>query len=114
MKDNSINNDLRILKCVLRWSVAEGLLAAMPTRVRLLRCVNRRTIEIFTPQEMDRVLSVAEPRVRLLLTLAATAGLRLAELTHLRWRDVDLRELRVDVTAKRFRRRRRDGVEVEE
>jgi hypothetical protein len=27
---------------------------------------------------------------------------------------VDLRELRVDVTAKRYRRRRRDGVEIEE
>jgi site-specific recombinase XerD len=114
VKDNSINNDLRILKSILRWSVAEGLLAAMPTRVRLLRCVNRRTVEIFTPKQMERVLSVAEPRVRLLLTLAATTGLRLAELVHLRWRDVDLRELRVDVTAKRYRRRRRDGVEVEE
>ena len=33
---------------------------------------------------MERVLSVAEPRVRLLLTLAATTGLRLAELVHLR------------------------------
>jgi integrase len=114
VKDISICNDLRVLKSMLRWSVAEGILPAMPVRVRLLRCVQRKTIEVFTPAEIERVLAAAEPRVRIMLALAATTALRLDELVHLRWRDVDLSELRVDVTAKRFSRRRRDGAEIEE
>src|SRR5262249_17533674 len=57
VKDISICNDLRVLKSLLRWSVAEGMLAAMPVRVRMLRCVQRKTIEVFTTGEMESVLA---------------------------------------------------------
>jgi integrase len=113
VKDVSINNDLRVLKAMLRWAQAEGLIAHLPVRIKMLRCVSRRTINVFTPREIDAVLEVAEERVRLLLVLAASTALRLDELLHLQWRDVDLREARIDVTAKRYRRRRRDGLQID-
>jgi site-specific recombinase XerD len=113
VKDLSINNDLRVLKAMLRWAHAEGLVAQLPTRIRMLRCVSRRTIDVFTPSEVERVLAVAQERVRMLLIVAASTALRLDELVHLQWRNVDFRELRIDVTAKQYRSRRRDGSEVE-
>jgi integrase/recombinase XerD len=113
VKDLSINNDLRVLKAMLRWALSEGAIQQLPLRVKMLRCVSRRTIEIFTPGEMERVLSDAEPKTRLLLLLAASTALRLDELLHLRWRDVDLRDLRIDVTAKQYKRRTRSGLNVD-
>jgi integrase/recombinase XerD len=113
VKDLSVNNDLRVLKAMLRWAQAEGLIAQLPVRIKMLRCVSRRTIDVFTPTEVDRVLAVAQERVRLLLALAASTALRLDELLHLQWHNIDLRELRIDVTAKQYRRRGRGGLEIE-
>lgn len=113
VKDLSINNDLRVLKAMLRWAQAESLITQLPLRIKMLRCVSRRTIDVFTLEEVAQVIAVASERVRMLLILAASTALRLDELLHLQWRDVDLRELRIDVTAKRFRWRGRDRLEVE-
>jgi integrase len=113
VKDLSINNDLRVLKAMMRWAQAEGLIAQLPVRIKMLRCVSRKTLDIFTPKELDRLLAVASDRVRVLLLLAASTALRLDELLHLQWRDIDLPQLRIDVTAKSFRQRTRDGLEVD-
>lgn len=47
--------------------------------------------EIFTPEEMRRLLAVAEPDILPSLVLGAFAGLRSAEIERLRWSDTDLK-----------------------
>ncbi|MEE8138647.1 MAG: tyrosine-type recombinase/integrase, partial [Thermoanaerobaculia bacterium] len=113
-KASTINCDLRILRAVLRHAVAEGLIQKLPCKVRMLRAPNRRSLQPFRPEEIEKVLAAAEDRVRVLVMIAADSGLRLDEILHLQWRDVDLRERRIHVREKRYARRRPTGELVEE
>ena len=56
-------------------------------------------IEIFSPDEMDEILRVARPEITTWLAIAGFAGLRTAELQRLDWRDVNLKERHIEVTA---------------
>jgi len=48
--------------------------------------------DIPTPKEVSRLVNAATGRVRVLLMMAASTGLRASELRGLRWSDVDLKE----------------------
>lgn len=50
--------------------------------------VKRREIEVFTPQEVQEMLNVANPQVQLALVLTCFAGVRGAELGRLDWSDI--------------------------
>lgn len=56
-------------------------------------------VEIFTPAEMNEMLSVARLEIVPWLAIAGFAGLRTAELQRLDWRDVNLTERHIEVTA---------------
>jgi integrase len=56
-------------------------------------------IEIFSPDEMNEILRVARPEITPWLAIAGFAGLRTAELQRLDWRDVNLTERHIEVTA---------------
>jgi integrase len=58
-----------------------------------------KEIEIFSPNEMNEVLRVARPEITAWLAIAGFAGLRTAELQRLDWRDVNLAEKHIEVTA---------------
>ena len=56
-------------------------------------------IEIFSPDEMDEILRVARPELAAWMAIAGFAGLRAAELQRLDWREVNLTEKHIEVTA---------------
>jgi integrase len=56
-------------------------------------------IEIFSPDEMNEILRFARPEIIAWMAIAGFAGLRTAELQRLDWRDVNLAERHIEVTA---------------
>ena len=56
-------------------------------------------IEIFTPEELDRLLAAAEPHQLPFLAIGGFAGVRHAEITRLDWRDVNLQTGYIEVRA---------------
>jgi integrase len=106
-----------VVRSVLRVATEATYLAARP-KMPTLPKVGRKAIDAFTTQEIDAILSEAEPvcgwtetrgraregkerrnerlagprrLARVAFALAAYAGLRMSEVRALRWRDVDLR-----------------------
>jgi integrase len=111
--DVTINAHLRILRAMLNFAVAERLLDEVPVRVRLLRTIDRKHVDVFDPNEIEEVLDAASRKVHRLVTIVAASGMRRDEALHLRWSDVDITKGRVDIRAKRYQFRKRDGTVVE-
>ena len=101
------NKMVQFLRAFSRWAVREGYRptpwiapddpgvtvkrrkAATRQRRLALPELDARG-RVLVAGEFDRLLAVAEPRLRDLCTATFQTGARLAELTRLRWRDVDL------------------------
>lgn len=56
-------------------------------------------VEIFTPDEMREILSVARPEIIPCLAIGAFAGLRSFEITRLDWSDINLQERHIEIKA---------------
>ena len=69
-------------------------------------------IEVFTPSEIARILADADTEIVPALAIAAFAGLRLAEVARLDWRDVKLGESVLIVTAGNAKTRARRVVPI--
>lgn len=60
---------------------------------------NTGAIEVFTPDEMGRLLAVAKPEILPFLVIGAFAGLRSAEIARLDWSEVNISRRFIEVTA---------------
>jgi integrase len=80
--------------------------------VRLLRTLDRKQVDVFTPAEIEEVLEHAQPKIRILVMIIAASGMRREEALHLQWMDVDFTHGQIDIRGKRFMRRRRDRAMV--
>ncbi len=80
------------LRTVLGGAVRDGLIGVNPAAtVRLPRAATRsRTAVLPTPDALRAALQVADPRLAVVIALAAQAGLRLGEARGLQVRDLDL------------------------
>ena len=86
---NSVNADLRILRAVLRLAVDEEVIRELPFKVRMLRATPREVV-LLSRDDVRKLLNASnDPRIRLLIALAASTGLRRQEILHLKWSDVD-------------------------
>jgi len=56
---------------------------------------------ILKPEAFDRLINVADERIRPMLALSAFAGVRPAEVRRLTWADVDLEQRHVEITAEK-------------
>jgi len=85
------NSNLRTLKATFNRAVGRGYLAANPAaRVKQVR-EPERTIRVLTADEVSKLLEACPSEAwRTLVALAVTTGMRMGELTALRWCDVDL------------------------
>lgn len=97
---STINGELKNLKATLRFAVEEGLIAEMPFKIRMVPVVIKRTSRIFTREEIQRLLAAADERVRCLLLIASATAMRVGEIKHLKWSDINSAERRISVTAK--------------
>jgi integrase len=111
--DVTVNAYLRILRAMINWAVNEELIERSPVRIRLLRTLDRKQVDVFTPEQIEEVLEHAEPKIRILVMIIAASGMRREEALHLQWVDVDFTRGRIDIRGKRYMHRKRDRSMVE-
>ena len=84
-------NFRRVLHLLFGFAVARGYAFENPvTGAERVKVRNGGEIEIFTPDEITRLLSAASPEFLPVLAIGAFAGLRTAEIQRLDWADIDL------------------------
>lgn len=96
------NNQLSMLRTFLRFCQARGWLSKHED---LLSAAERRSrtqseIEIFTPGELRRILTVTAPHVATCFALQAFSGIRTAELLRLTWHDLERWPGYIEITAR--------------
>ena len=100
----------------LQWAVRKDYLA--PTH-RLIEAdamrperANNTAVEIYTPGELDKLLTSANGTFRPIIAIGGLAGLRTAELLRLDWADVWRVAGHIEVTAGKAKTRQRRLVEI--
>jgi site-specific recombinase XerD len=96
----TVNGELKNLRATLRFAVEERLLPEMPFKIQMLKVVRRRTAHVFTREEIQRLLEAADERTRILLLIASATGMRISEIRHLQWQDIDRAQRKISVRAK--------------
>lgn len=84
----TVNRSLTLIRAILNYAVDREWLEYIP-RVKLCE-VTKRRVEWLTPEEVDRLLPHLSTHVREFLLFALATGLRMRNITHLEWQDVDL------------------------
>lgn len=88
----SYMNFKRVVHLLCEHAVARGYADINPAKgVQRVKVVPTRDIEIFSPEEIDKLLAAASPDFLPALAIGAFAGLRSAEILRLEWSDVDLK-----------------------
>lgn len=101
-----------ILVTLWRWARAEGYLPrdiqTEAERVTVQKVKRKARIEIFTPEEMRKLLNGATPNLLPVLVICGFAGVRsgnFGEISRLRWEDVKFDRNVIDVEGKTGERR---------
>lgn len=100
VKDVSVNRDLRYLKCLLRFAVAQEILPRMPFPIRMLKVPTKRSLRVLTKDDFRTLLSRARDPIYGILLVAINTGFRLSEILYLQWGDIDWSAGKIAVTAK--------------
>jgi integrase len=93
----AVARSYRILRMVLNQAVGDGLLAANPCQISGAGTYKKPKRPTLSPTEVEELAGAVPTRYRALVLVLAWAGLRLGEATELRWRDVDLETLTLNV-----------------
>ena len=102
LQPRGFNNHVLMLRTFFGFCQARGWLSK---DVDLLSRVEKRSgtqaeIEIFTHEELLKLLGTASPRVATCIAIQAFAGVRAAELFRLTWQDIERRRDHIEITAK--------------
>jgi integrase len=92
VKAATLNRDLRFLAQILKQAERERYIARSPfdlTKFFLNESRERRKPHILTLKEQDKLLSIANPRIRVLTVLGTETGMRTGEMLSLRWGDIN-------------------------
>ena len=84
------NTTLKTLKAFAAWTVKEKLVGCETISSMERWKVTAGEVEIYTPEEMERILSAAPALTIPFVALGAFAGLRAAETMRMDWSDIDL------------------------
>jgi integrase len=109
LSNNSINKTIKRLAQILDVAVEYGHIAANPGsgRRRRLKADSPRRVRL-EAEQVATLLDVAGEHRALLATAIMAGGLRVSELTGLRWRDVNLAEHRISVAGSKCNAARRE------
>jgi len=94
---------LGAIRQLVRHAVSRGWLAKGVVDFEIVDTPRRGkagAIAIFTPEELEALLTHAEPDLIPFLAIGAFAGLRSAEIERLDWREIDLVHGHIEVTAR--------------
>lgn len=94
LNNNSINKNLGMLKAILEYAKLKGYIDFNPmVLVKRLKSVPAREFKIYTPEDVDSLISVARPKwMGDLILLAYHTGMRRGECFGLQWEDIDFNE----------------------
>ena len=103
LSGRSRNNYRRAIATLFYFAEKRGYVVKGAAQVDLVAVAKEddSAIEIFTPQELVRVLERSEPALIPFLTIGAFAGLRHAEIARLDWSEVRLDDGFIEVKANR-------------
>lgn len=94
----TMNNELKILSCILKFGVENKYLEEIP-RIRRVK-IQKKDPRFLSAEEIGKVLAAARPDVRPMLQFMIFTGLRKGEVRYLEWSDVDLQHRLVHVRPK--------------
>ena len=95
----TINNELKVLSCILKFGISFGYLADMP-KIRRLK-VPVKDPEFLSEDQVWAFLSASEPSVRPMHQLLIFAGLRKGEMAHLEWKDIKFERRQIHIQPKK-------------
>jgi integrase len=101
-KGRSRFNILRLIRTFLKWAQKRGHLPLGPLatdRLEIAKPTNGGPIEIFTPDELRRLLACADPGIIPYIALGGFAGARTAEIERLDWVDIKLERGFIEIGA---------------
>lgn len=94
-----------VLAGVMQWCVSEGYIEHNPARALTAGPWQRREIEPFTPEELDRIFPHLRGQPALLYRLMSETGMRTGEVCALQWSDVEPDAILVQATLWQGKRR---------
>lgn len=95
----SYTNNRRVLSLLFSFAVANGYAIDNPVdNVQRVK-VKAGDVEIFTPEEIAKLLAAASPDFLPCLAIQAFAGLRSAEVERMEWQDIDLTRRQIILNA---------------
>jgi integrase len=97
----SFNNTLKLIKSMLNKAVEWKCLRENPLKgIKLLKDRNVREVRYFTLEEIETILSLADPFMQKVITILLNTGLRRAELIYLQWDDIDFQNNLIRIQSK--------------
>jgi integrase len=84
----TMNNDLKILSCILKFGVENKYVDDIPKIQRVK--APKKPHRFLSTEEIGKVIAAARADVRPMLQMMIFTGLRKGEVRHLEWSDVDL------------------------
>lgn len=88
---STVNRTITVIKAFLNRAVQIGYLERNPAQFVKKLKEEQRQIKFLGDEEIQKLIETASPRVRQIITVFLHTGMRLGELSHLRWQDVDFR-----------------------
>jgi site-specific recombinase XerD len=85
----TVHTETVILKQLVNFAVTRGMLASNSLKGLKLKRPKLRPQPCWSRKEMDRIVAAAKEPQRSMLTLLAETGMRIGELKHLTWDDLD-------------------------
>jgi len=94
----TMNNELKVLSCILKFGVENKYLEEIP-RIRRVK-IQKKSPRFLSAEEIGKIITAARADVRPMLQLMIFTGLRKGEVRHLEWSDVDLKHRLLHVRPK--------------
>lgn len=101
LSPQSYTNYRRTINLLFEFAVARNYADENPIAKTESLKIKTGTVEVYTPEEFQRLLAAAPDAFRACVALGGLAGLRSAEIERLRWEDIDLRQRHIVVGAER-------------
>jgi integrase len=101
-KERTKANHRDVIGYFNRWLILRGYLAKGTDWLEGVQNYTKRKIggiEIYSADEMRRLIAAADERILPLIVIGGFAGLRHAEITRLEWQDIDLEDGFIEVKA---------------
>ena len=91
VKESTVNRSLAMIKAFFNRALQFGYIDRSPAQYAKRLKEKQRRIEHLSDEEVKKLLKACSPRVQKIITVFLVTGMRLGELAHLRWKDIDYR-----------------------